>query len=802
MKFTLSWLKDHLTTSAGLDEICDKLNMIGLEVEDVFDPSEIYKDFTICEVSSIKKHPDADKLKICTLNTINGMQDVVCGANNVKEGMKAVFAPEGSYIPGLSMTLQATKIRGVKSSGMLLSERELSLSDEHDGILELDPKSQIGNNIYDQINKSDPVIEISITPNRSDALGVRGIARDLSAANIGKLKPLKATKIIGKYDIQKEIKINKDVESNIYASFRLIKNIKNCESPRWLKNRLEAIGLRPINALVDVTNYLTYDLNRPLHVFDYDKINKGLEIRKAKAGEKILALDDKEYNLSRSHTIFSDDNNPESIAGIIGGKRTGCNMDTVNVLVESAVWDKINIADTGRELNINSDARYRNERGIDSGFNNSGLDKAIEMIKEICGGEISNIKSVGKPLNRQEKINFNLDEVSRLLGVSFKKSDINQILIGLGFSLSEKNNKIEITVPSWRHDISENACIVEEIMRIKGTDNIKPIPLKKSVGVASKKINRAQKIRFNIKRILASRGMMETVSYSFISDKIAKLFYQVNDDLRLLNPISMELNVMRQLLMPSLLLSVKKNLDKGQKDISLFEVSNCYSGVNPEDQFEFASGVRLGKAISHGGNTDWRGNSRDYDSFDAKEDIITILRSEGIDDSNYKITQDAPKYYHPGKSGVIRQGPMNILGHFGEIHPTILTDLDIDTPIFAFEIFLDKISSKTRNKLRVRPGFTISNFMPVSRDFAFIVDKDTKAEEILNVIKRIKNTMIEDIKIFDIYSGKNIPKNKKSIGVNVIIQPYEKTLTDLEIEEISRMIISEIGNKFEAEIRS
>ena len=802
MKFTLSWLKDHLTTSAGLDEICDKLNMIGLEVEDVFDPSEIYKDFTICEVSSIKKHPDADKLKICTLNTINGMQDVVCGANNVKEGMKAVFAPEGSYIPGLSMTLQATKIRGVKSSGMLLSERELSLSDEHDGILELDPKSQIGNNIYDQINKSDPVIEISITPNRSDALGVRGIARDLSAANIGKLKPLKATKIIGKYDIQKEIKINKDVESNIYASFRLIKNIKNCESPRWLKNRLEAIGLRPINALVDVTNYLTYDLNRPLHVFDYDKINKGLEIRKAKAGEKILALDDKEYNLSRSHTIFSDDNNPESIAGIIGGKRTGCNMDTVNVLVESAVWDKINIANTGRELNINSDARYRNERGIDSGFNNSGLDKAIEMIKEICGGEISNIKSVGKPLNRQEKINFNFDEVSRLLGVSFKKSDINQILIGLGFSLSEKNNKIEITVPSWRHDISENACIVEEIMRIKGTDNIKPIPLKKSVGVASKKINRAQKIRFNIKRILASRGMMETVSYSFISDKIAKLFYQVNDDLRLLNPISMELNVMRQLLMPSLLLSVKKNLDKGQKDISLFEVSNCYSGVNPEDQFEFASGVRLGKAISHGGNTDWRGNSRDYDSFDAKEDIITILRSEGIDDSNYKITQDAPKYYHPGKSGVIRQGPMNILGHFGEIHPTILTDLDIDTPIFAFEIFLDKISSKTRNKLRVRPGFTISNFMPVSRDFAFIVDKDTKAEEILNVIKRIKNTMIEDIKIFDIYSGKNIPKNKKSIGVNVIIQPYEKTLTDLEIEEISRMIISEIGNKFEAEIRS
>ncbi len=802
MKFTLSWLKDHLNTEASLDEICDKLNMIGLEVEDVFDPSEIYQDFTICEVSDIKKHPDADKLKICTLNTISGLQDVICGANNVRKGMKAVFAPEGSYIPGLSMTLQATKIRGIKSSGMLLSERELGLSDEHDGILELDPKSQIGEKIYEKINKSDPVIEISITPNRSDALGVRGIARDLSAAKIGKLKPLKVSKIIGKYDIEKEIKVHEDAESNIYASFRLIKNVKNGDSPKWLKDRLEAIGLRSINALVDVTNYFTYDLNRPLHVFDYDKINYGLEIRKAKAGEKILALDDKEYQLSRSHTIFSDNDNPESIAGIIGGKRTGCDHNTINVLVESAIWDKINIANTGRELNINSDARYRNERGIDRGFIDSGLDMAVEMINEICGGEISNIKSVGKAPNQQEKINFNVNEVSRLLGVSFKKSDINNILTGLGFLLSEKNNKIEVTIPTWRHDISENACIVEEVMRIKGTDNIKPIPLKKSIEVSPKKINRTQKMRFNTKRVLASRGMMETVGYSFISDKYAKLFYEVNDDLRLLNPISMELNVMRQLLMPSLLFSVKKNLDKGQRDISLFEVSHCYNGVNAEDQFEIASGVRLGKAISHGGNNDWRGISRDYDSFDVKEDIISILRSEGIDDNNYKITQDTPRYYHPGKSGVIRQGPVNVLGYFGEIHPTILQALDIECPIFAFELFMDQISSKTKAKYKVRPGFSTSNFMPVSRDFAFVVNNDIKAEEILHAIKRIKNTLIEDIKVFDIYSGKNIPKNKKSIGINVIIQPYEKTLTDPEIEEISSMIIFEIGKKFEAEIRS
>ena len=802
MKFTLSWLKDHLNTNASLDQICDKLNMIGLEVEDVFDPSEIYKDFTVCEISNIKKHPDADKLKICTLNTVNGTQEVICGANNVRKGMKAVYAPEGSYIPGLSMTLQATKIRGIESCGMLLSERELSLSDEHDGILELNPKSEIGTNIYEQINISDPVIEISITPNRADALGVRGIARDLSAANMGKLKPLKFKKIIGQYDIKKEIKINKDAESNIYASFRLIKNVKNCDSPKWLKNRLEAIGLRPINALVDVTNYLTYDLNRPLHVFDYDKINKGLEIRKAKAGDTILALDDKEYELNRTHTIFTDNNNPESISGIIGGKRTGCDYDTVNVLVESAIWDKINIANTGRELNINSDARYRNERGIDRGFIDKGLDKAVEMINQICGGENSKIKSVGKPQDDQEKIDFNLDEVSRLLGVSFKKTEINNILTGLGFSLIEKKGVIEVTVPSWRHDISENACIVEEIMRIKGTDNIKPIPLKKSIGVSPKKINRTQKIRLNIKRVLASRGMMETVSYSFISDKYAKLFYEVNDDLRLLNPISMEMNVMRQLLMPSLLLSVKKNLDKGQRDISLFEVSHCYNGVNEEDQFEFTSGIRLGKAISHGGDSDWRGNSRDYDTFDVKEDIVSILRSQGIEDSNYKITQDAPQYFHPGKSGVIRQGPLNILGHFGEIHPTILQNLDIDCPIFAFEVFMDKISSKTRAKLKVRQGFSVSNFMPVSRDFAFVVNIDKKAEEILHVIKRIKNTMIEDIKVFDIYSGKNIPKNKKSIGINVIIQSYEKTLTDQEIEEISTMIISEVENKFEAEIRS
>tara|TARA_B110000444_G_C18846496_1_gene602377 strand:+ start:1193 stop:3601 length:2409 start_codon:yes stop_codon:yes gene_type:complete len=802
MKFTLSWLKDHLDTSFSIDGICEKLNMIGLEVEDIDDPIKKYKDFTVCQIAGIKKHPNADKLNLCQLNTINGDCEVICGADNVRIGMKAVFAPEGSFIPGLGVKLQATKIRGIKSNGMLLSERELLLSDQHDGILEINEHSKIGDPLTNHIKKNDPIVEVAITPNRSDALGVRGIARDLSAANVGTLKSLEDIKLEGNFKIEKEISLNKDLKEDIYASFVLIRNVKNCNSPLWLKDRLEAIGLRSINALVDVTNYLTYDLNRPLHVFDYDKIEKCLEIRKAKKDEKIIALDDKQYLLDESVTVITDEKGPESIAGIIGGKRTGCNNETKNVLIESAIWDKINIANTGRKLGIISDARYRNERGIDKNFIDDGLKKAVEIVHKICGGDISYMKSIGAPPKPYETLDFDMDELERLLGITFMKEEVISILSTLGFGIIDNGNNLNVTIPSWRHDISEQACIVEEIMRIKGTDHIKSIPLSKSMGVSSRKLSPSFKNRSLTKRILASRGLVETVSYSFISDKYAKFFNHMNESLVLLNPISSELNILRQSLLPNLISSTKKNSDKGIKDISLFEVSHCFNGVGISDQFDSAAGVRLGRAIGLGGAEDWRGRGRDVDIYDAKEDVLVVLRAFGIKDDKYKITQDAPDYYHPGKSGVIRQGPQNIIAYFGEIHPKILKGFDIEESLCCFEIFMDNFSNNKKKKTRGRDGYYSSQFMPISRDFAFIFDKDINAEDILQSIKRIKNTMIENVKIFDVYTGKNIPENKKSIGINVTIQPHEKTLTDKEIEEISNMIIMEISNKFGAEIRA
>ncbi len=803
MKFTLSWLKDHLETDASIDEICHQLNMIGLEVEHIENPQKTYGDFSVCEIIEVNKHPNADKLNLCKLNTKFGKSEVVCGAPNVRVGMKAVFAPEGSYIPGSGIKLQATTIRGVKSNGMLLSERELSLSDDHDGILELDNNANIGDEILGYIKRSDPVIEIAITPNRADALGVRGVARDLSAAGIGELKNLEIPKIKEEFEIEKKIILNENASENVYASFRLIRNVKNGESPQWLKDRLETIGLRSINKLVDVTNYLTFDLCRPLHVFDYDKISNFLEIRKAKDAEKMLALDDKEYILSNKHIVLADDNGPESIAGIIGGQSSGSDEDTVNVLVEAVTWDKINIAQTGRDLGINSDARYRNERGIDKSFNDTGLDIATDMINILCGGENSKMVSLGKKPEENNKINFRLSEIERLLGVSIEENEVSGILSRLGFSVKKNNQTLGLEIPSWRNDIYEQACIVEEVMRIKGTDNIKSIPLNKSVSVASRKITNIQKARSQIKRILASRGMMETVSYSFISDKYAAYFVNTNNELKLINPISSELNILRQSLLPSLINSIKKNLDKGHKDISLFEVSHSFMGVEADLQIDTAAGIRVGKAISHGGNGDWRGKRENYDVFDVKEDVLSVLRSQGIEDTNYTISVlDLPDYYHPGKSGALCQGPKNILAYFGELHPTIASLFDLDQTLFAFEIFPNSYIGNRRVKSRVRPGFNASQFMPLYRDFAFIFDKAVQAEEIIMTIRKLKNTLISDIKIFDVYTGENIPKDKKSIGINLEIQPYEKTLTDAEIDELSTIIINEISKKFSATIRN
>tara|TARA_Y100000590_G_scaffold463233_1_gene629496 strand:- start:14858 stop:17272 length:2415 start_codon:yes stop_codon:yes gene_type:complete len=804
MKFSFSWLKDHLETKHSLDDVCQSLNMIGLEVEDVYDPSLIYKDFTVCEIKTIKKHPNADKLNLCLLKTHHGEMEVICGADNVKIGMKAVFAPEGSFIPGLDSKLYATKIRGIKSAGMLLSEYELALSDSHDGIVELPDNAKIGDGICGYIDKEDSVVEISVTPNRSDALGIRGIARDLSAAGIGTLKEISLPNLDSSFSIERPIEINKSLKDHgIYASFRLIRNIKNIESPEWIKRRLELIGLRSINALVDITNYMTYDLGRPLHVFDYDKIVNGLVIRNATNNETIETLDGKIYKLDPSIVVFADDISPDSIAGIMGGKRTGCDDGTQNVLIESAIWDKINIAKTGRNLGILSDARYRFERGVDKDFINQGLDIASKMVLEICGGDVSKRLSVGAEPERNKEIIYNYDEVDRLLGVSFEDNEIKSILNKLGFeTIDQGKNLVKIRPPSWRHDISEKACIVEEIIRIKGTDQIKSVPLKKSESISSKKFNSKQTNRFLSKRILANRGLIETVSYSFIAERYASIFGHKDERLRLQNPISSEFNILRPSLIPNLISSTKKNNDRGIKNISMFEVSHCFKGIEEDDQFDCAAGVRFGKAVGLGGDDDWRNGARNYDVYDVKEDVITLLRAFKLDDHNYQISADAPSYYHPGKSGVVRQGPKNIIACFGEVNPKILSKFGLEGRMFCFEIFIEKLEALNKQKSKARKGFKVSDLMPITRDFAFVFDKSTNGADIVSAIKKIKEIQIEDIKIFDIYTGKNIPKDKKSIGINITIQPYEKTLTDSQIEDISNKIISEISGKFNADIRS
>lgn len=804
MKFTVSWLKEHLDTECSSKEILEKLNMIGLEVESYANPKKLYEDFSVCKVISLEKHPDANKLNKCLLDTKNGHVSVICGANNVKVGMKAVFAPVGTYVPGLDIYLKSTKIRGIQSDGMLVSEKELLLSDEHDGIIELDNKAEVGLSIDNFFDLGDEVIEIGVTPNRSDALGVNGIARDLSASGIGSIKQSVINEVKEKIICDKSFSIDPllEKEENITASFRLIKNVNNVESPKWLQDRLKSIGLRPISSLVDITNYLTFDSCRPLHVFDADKIGRDIYIRKAISGEKIQTLDDSEYNLDPSVTVIADDQGADSIAGIIGGVRTSCGIDTKNVLIESAIWDKINTAETGRKLGIITDARYRYERGVDPDFIVSGIEIATNMIQDICGGEASEIISLGEYKPDNKIINFNISEIERLVGISVDKESVIKILDKLGFMVKDMNENLSIKAPSWRHDISEKACIVEEIIRIIGTDKIQSKPLAKNTKIKTKILSNMQNRRRTGRRALASRGMVEAITWSFIPHNHAVIFGGGQKKLQLINPISSELNTMRPSLFPNLIASAKRNHDRGLRDISLFELGQCYKGVNPEDQVDNAAGIRFGNALGMGGSGDWREPKREYNVFDVKEDVITLLAVLGMAENKYQLSTETPPWYHPGKSGVLRQGPKNIIAYFGEIHPRVIKKFGLSGSLLGFEVMLNNIPD-LKNKLSLSRGrFHLSDLMSVSRDFAFVVDEEINADKLIKVIKNIDQKIISEVKLFDVYRGKNIDSNKKSIAVEVKMQPEKLTFTDQEIDAISSKIIKEVSNSLGAVLRS
>ena len=799
MKFTLSWLKDHLDTSAELQVISDTLTNIGLEVEHIENKAEEFKNFTVAKVLSADKHPNADRLKICNVKSIQGNFQVVCGASNAKAGMMGIFAPENTYIPGTKVKLKKSEIRGVESCGMLLSEKELGISDEHDGIIELKGDHKVGDLASVLYGFDDPVIEINLTPNRSDCLSVRGVARDLAAAGLGSLKELRINKIKGDFlsDIKWFRKFDKKEDHLcLGVSGRLFKNVKNTESPDWLKRRLNLIGLRPISSLVDITNYVTFDLGRPLHVYDADKLSGNLTIRKAQQNEKCKTLDEKEYSLSSEMIVISDDKNLHGIGGVMGGLDSGCSADTKNVFLEVALFNPINITKTGRKLNLQSDARYRFERGVDSTSIEWGVDIASEMILDLCGGEASEIVS-DKVENKQLKtIHYDINLTLTHGGINIELKEQVSILEKLGFKCTHlKDSNIEIIIPSFRPDIEGSADIVEEIIRIYGFEKIKPISLSKIINKNEEILSPNLKSFYKSKRLIANRGYLETVTYSFMDGDEAD-FLTNNSSIRITNPISSDLNAMRPSTFPNLLSAININISRHYTNGKLFEVGPNFFGVNDNDQIMVASGIQYGLSI----NPSWNNETRITDVYDVKSDVFYVLEQLNVPVEKLQHETLQNKIYHPGKSAQLRLGK-NIIANFGELSPLILKRFDIKTTVCGFEIFVDELDQFQIKKISTKKAYDNNSLQLVERDFAFLFPQNIKGIDIINKIKKIDKNIIKSVVIFDIFEGKKLPDNKKSIAIKVTLQPQEKTFTDKEIENLSSSIIDLVSNSFEGKLR-
>jgi len=791
MKLTLSWLKDHLETDASLGEIVERLTSIGLEVEHVDDKSGL-KPFVIAKVLTAVQHPDADRLRVLTVDTGDGKPvQVVCGAPNARAGLVGAFAAPGAYVPGIDVTLSVGKIRGVESFGMMCSERELELSDEHDGIIDLPADAPVGTSYAAYAKLDDPVIDINLTPNRPDATSIYGIARDLAASGLGTLKDGSVPPVAGKGECPVKVKIEAPELCPGFA-LRLVRGVRNGPSPKWLQQRLIAIGLRPINALVDITNYITFDRGRPLHVFDAKKVAGGLVVRRASAGEKVLALDGREYELTPEMCVIADENGVESIAGVMGGEHSGCDENTTDVLIESALWEPLNIARTGRELGIITDARYRFERGVDPEFMVPGIELATKMVLDLCGGEPSETEVVGYAGHTPKIVSFPLSEVKRLTGIEVTKAESLRILTRLGFVPKGDGDIVDVSVPSWRPDIDGKADLVEEVMRIHGVDNIAPQPLVGHDAVNGKILTTLQIRTRAARRALAVRGMMEAVTWSFIPTKHAELFGGGQASLKLANPIAADMSDMRPSLLPGLIAAAQRNADKGIADVALFEVSGTYEGDGPDKQRRVASGVRRGTAKLEGSGRHWSGNAENVGVFDAKADAVAALEAVGAPVDRLQVETGAPGWYHPGRSGVIKLGPKTVLGHFGEFHPKTLEALDVSGPLAGFEVFVDAVPEPKAKPTRTRPKLDLSAFQRVTRDFAFVVDRAVEAGSLTKAALAADRKLISGVSVFDLFEGPSIGEGKKSIAIEVSIQPVEKTLTDEDFEALAARIVENV----------
>ena len=793
MKLTLSWLKSHLDTSADLDTIMRSLTMTGLEVEAVVDRSKELAPFRVAYVVSAEPHPNADKLRVCTVDTGTEQIQVVCGAPNARAGIKGVFAPEGSVIPRNGMVLKASTIRGVASNGMLCSGYELGLSDDHDGIIELPEDAPLGQPFAAVMGLDDPMLDIKITANRADCLGVRGIARDLAAVGLGTLKKLPVEKIPGRFASPVGVEIA-DLKACPLFLGRYIRGVKNGPSPRWLQDRLTSIGLRPISALVDITNFFTFDLDRPLHVFDAGKLSGSLSLRAAEAGETLQALNGKEYTLEAGMTVICDGSGVISLGGVIGGETTGCSETTTDVFIEAALFDAVLTAATGRKLNLQSDARYRFERGLDPAFVFDAMEIATRLVLDLCGGEPGEIvvagaepawqrsvtaaaracRDAGRPRGRVRRDHPHPDH-ARLHGRAGEGA-------------------FQVALPSWRGDIEGEADLVEEVLRIHGYDHIPVVPMSLETALPRPALDAGQRRAGLVRRTLAERGLNEAVTFSFMSSALLgagnqALFGPVKPELLVANPISADLDVMRPNILPNLLAAAKRNADRGYGDVALFELGPQYADDTPAGQRDLASGIRVGRFA----RKQWNDPGRNVDVFDAKADAMAALAAAGAPIENLQVTSDPPAWYHPGRGGSIRLGPKTVLAHFGEIHPRFVAALDLRGPAVGFEIFLDAIPAA--KSARQRPALKLSSFQPLERDFAFLVDEAVTAEQLLRAAKGADRKLIADVRLFDVYTGQGVPEGKKSLAITVTLQPVEATLTDEQIDGFSKILVAEVTKR-------
>ena len=802
MKITFDWLKNHLDTKLKEDQLLEQLTNVGLEVESVENLSAGLDLFKVAKIIKTEKHPNADRLKVCDVDVgEKEIKKVVCGAPNAREGLITIYAPPGAVVPKSKVKLVVAKIRDVISYGMLCSESELNLSDESDGITELSSakyKKSIGKSYFLKSNSN--LIDLSITPNRPDCLGVRGIARDLAASGFGKLKNLKVKKIKSKLKQTVKVKINKEKGQGcgVFGSC-LITNVKNIESPQWLKDKLVSIGQKPISAIVDITNYVMIDINRPLHAYDADKIEKGIIVRNSKSGEEFTALDNKNYKLEDGMCVISDSKGVLGLGGIIGGTRSGTEFETKNILLESAYFEPRSIRSTAKKLNLDTDAKFRFERGIDPSSIEDGLNKAALLIKEICGGEISKIDIQKIQTNKVKTIKFDPNLFEKITGFKILSKEIFKILEDLGFKIKKEKKYLKLTIPTWRPDVSQEIDIVEELVRIIGYDKIKIIdPIKERT---KSTLTQSQKLFHFLQRAISAKGYLEAITWSFTDANYNDHFKGKNKEIKIVNPISSELGVLRNSIFSNLIMYMNKNLDRGFKDLSIFEIGPIFTGSNPGEQNTVVCGLSAGKRS----RLSWIEKERNVDVFDVKRDVVQTLVEAGYNSDKFFIDSETPNYYHPGKSGrlFLNRSKDQIVAYFGEIHPNITKKIDIKTEtLVGFEIFLDNLKLPKKTLKDQKTKFEVSDYQKSERDFAFVVDKEVKAQDLINAISSVDQKLISNIKVFDVYEGENIPENQKSIAINVTIQSSEKTLNDSDLENINNSIIKTVENKTGAKIRS